>query len=138
MGSVAEKIQAELENIDEIFAEIPHYSQLPKLSTLELAGLAALVQNFYNGIENIIKQIFIAKTIPVPKGEAWHRKLLNIAKENGLISAECKISLSAYLAFRHFFNHGYALDLEFEKMEPLIENMQEVYLLFKNEIKNLL
>lgn len=138
MGSFSEKIQAELENIDEIFTEIPHYSQLPNLSVLELAGLAALVQNFYNGIENIIKQIFLTKNIPVPKGESWHRDLLNDARENGLISEECKGYLSAYLAFRHFFNHGYALDLEFEKMEPLVENMQDVYSFFKNEIKLLM
>ena len=58
MASLSQKIQAELENIDEIFNEMPSHSKLPSLSTLELAGVAALLHNFYNGLENIIKQIF--------------------------------------------------------------------------------
>lgn len=50
---LSKKIHAELENIDEVLEQIPSYEKLPFLSTLELAGAAALLNNFYNGIENI-------------------------------------------------------------------------------------
>ena len=60
MVRLKQRIQAELENIDEIFKEMPLHSSLPRLSTLELAGVAALLHNFYNGIENILKQIFVS------------------------------------------------------------------------------
>ena len=53
MVNLPQKIKAELENINEIFNELPPHYKLPELSTLELAGVAALLHNFYNGIENI-------------------------------------------------------------------------------------
>jgi hypothetical protein len=44
MDDLKNKVSAELENIDEIFSELPSPIKLPFLSTLELAGVAALIQ----------------------------------------------------------------------------------------------
>jgi hypothetical protein len=57
MAELAEKIAAELENIDGVLARLPPADLLPDLSELELAGAAALVHSFYNGVENIINSI---------------------------------------------------------------------------------
>jgi hypothetical protein len=134
MVRLKQRIQAELENIDEIFKEMPLHSSLPRLSMLELAGVAALLHNFYNGIENILKQIFVWQKIPVPEGQSWHKDLLENAVKEEIISEECKSHLGQYLAFRHFFSHAYALDLYPEKMEPLVEDSQKLYSIFKNDI----
>ena len=134
MNNLKNKVLAELENIDEIFGELPPHTKLPYISTLELAGVAALIHNFYNGIENILKQILISRNISIPEGKSWHKELIEIAVKENIISENCKINLGQYLAFRHFFSHAYALDLYSEKMEPLVENVQEVYSLFKKEI----
>lgn len=138
MVRLKQRIQAELENIDEIFKEMPLHSSLPRLSTLELAGVAALLHNFYNGIENILKQIFVLQKISVPEGQSWHKDLLEKAVKEEMISEECKSHLGQYLAFRHFFSHAYALDLYPEKMEPLVENSQKLYSIFKNDIDKFL
>ena len=135
---LSKRIKAELENIDEVFNEIPSHTKLPYLSTLELAGVAALLHNFYNGIENILKQILSSKDIIIPKGKSWHKELLEISVTNKIISEENKNSLGQYLAFRHFFSHAYAFDLYADKMEPLVENSQEVYSNFKKEISKYL
>ena len=138
MVSLSQKIQAELENIDEIFKEMPSHSSLSQLSILELAGVATLLHNYYNGIENILKQIFISQKIRVPEGQSWHKDLLERAVNESIISEECKKQLGQYLAFRHFFSHAYALDLYPEKMEPLVKNYQKLYLIFKYDIKRFL
>ena len=88
MVRLSQKIQAELENIDELFKEMPLHSNLPRLSTLELAGVAASLHNFYNGIENVLKQIFMSQKISVPVGQSWHKDLIEKAVKEGIISEE--------------------------------------------------
>ena len=123
-----------MENIDEVFNEMPAYTKLPYLSTLELAGVAALLHNFYNGVENILKQTFISQNIVVPESKTWHKELLEEAVSKKILSEECKKHLGEYLAFRHFFSHAYAIDLYSEKMEPLVKNSKEVFSIFRKEI----
>jgi len=138
MGELSQRIQAELENIDELFIALPSFQKLQKLSTLELAGVAALLHNFYNGIENILKQIVLSQRLEVPTGESWHKELLELALTQEFISKDCKNNLTQYLAFRHFFSHAYALDLYPNKMEPLVKNLKEVYEIFKKDIDKFL
>ena len=49
MAKVRERVEAEFENIERVIAELPNSSLLPSLSSLELAGVATLIHNFYNG-----------------------------------------------------------------------------------------
>jgi uncharacterized protein YutE (UPF0331/DUF86 family) len=138
MDNLSQKISVELENIDEILKGIPPYSKLPFLSPLELAGTAALLHNFYNAIENILKQIFISNKISIPEGKSWHKDLIETAVKEAVITENCKYQLSNYLAFRHFFSHAYALDLYSEKIEPLVKNMKDVFTIFRDEISKYL
>jgi hypothetical protein len=63
MAELKEKILVEVENIDRLLQEMPAAEKLAGLSVLELAGVATLLHNFYNGIENILKQILCEKHI---------------------------------------------------------------------------
>jgi hypothetical protein len=80
----------------------------------------------------------VSQKISVPGGQSWHKDLLEKAVKEKIITEECKNHLGQFLAFRHFFSHAYALDLYPERMEPLVENSQVLYSIFRNDIKKFL
>lgn len=57
MTDMNERIEAEFENIEQVLGRLPASDSCGVLSSLELAGVGALLQSFYNGIENILKQL---------------------------------------------------------------------------------
>ena len=134
MADLGEKIAAELENIDSVLALIPPVDALPGLSELELAGVAALVHSFYNGVENIVKQLVQARGIALPMGESWHKELIQTAAEAGILSEATSQGVREYLAFRHFFAHAYAFDLDPERLEPLVANLASVDEQFRSDL----
>ena len=127
------RIEAEYEEIEETLAALPH-KDLSQLSALELAGVAALLHNFYNGIENILKQLFKAKNISLPSGSAWHKELLLCTVEKRLLSESLMIEIRSFMAFRHFFIHAYAMKLSPNRIAPLMQVIKEVFQKFKTEI----
>jgi len=75
---------------------------------IELSALAAMLHSFYNGIENIFKRIAEELDGQLPRGQAWHRELLDLMGEPGkarpaLICESLVERLDSYLDFRHFF-----------------------------------
>jgi len=134
MAKVHEQVEAEFENIERTLTEEPKSESLPSLSNLELAGLAALIHNFYNGIENILKQLITAAGKKLPDGSSWHQDLINTAISNDIISGSTAKKLRQYLAFRHFFSHGYSFELDPKRMSNLVNDIQPVFLRFRDEI----
>jgi len=63
MTSYKARIEAEYEVIEKILSSLPHSNTLFKINELELAGVAALLHNYYNGLESIIKQAILAKML---------------------------------------------------------------------------
>jgi predicted metal-dependent hydrolase len=128
------RIEAEYEAMQNALSALPD-RPLATLSQLELAGVAALLHSFYNGIENILRQVFQAKSFPIPQGESWHRDLLLSAAAKRVLSDRLLENLKRYLAFRHFFSHAYALDLFPDRMKPLVKDAESVFSTFKDEIE---
>lgn len=133
MSDLRAMVDAEFENIERILREFPS-GDSPDLSTLEIAGTAALLHNIYNAVENILKQTVLASEMALPTGDSWHRDLLSLAGGNGVLSLETVEELKRYLAFRHFFSHGYAVDLEMARMAPLVSDVSHVCQTLREEI----
>ena len=134
MAEQREMIEAEIEQVTNLILELPDAKSLNRLSRLELAGVAALVHNFYNGIENILKQTAISQSLNIPSGDSWHRDMLKLVCAEGIISESTSIELRRYLAFRHFFSHGYAFELDEKRLAPLVRDIPKVFTSLKSEI----
>lgn len=135
MASLREKIEAELEQMDQALRELPGARRVSKLSVLELGGTASLLSSVYHGMENIFKQGLLAREVALPSGAAWHRDLLQSACEEGIISTELRGRLVPYMAFRHFFTHAYGFDLDPQRLLPLVRDSRSVCACFKKEAK---
>ena len=71
----------------------------------------------------------------MPDGPSWHRDLLKLAQQRGVLTASTSEALLPFLAFRHFFSHAYALDLEPERMEALVFGAGSVFDLVRRDVK---
>ena len=138
MAKMREKVEAELENIEYVLADLPGQERLTNLSPLELAGVAALLHNFYNGIENVFKQLIISKGLDIPRGPSWHIELIELCVKNKIISRVTSDALKEYLSFRHFFSHAYSFDVDEERIAPLLEKIKDVHKSFINDISKVL
>ncbi len=138
MAKVRELVEAELENIRQVVAELTSADSIPNLSSLELTGVAALIHNFYNGIENILKQMVVHLGVELPHNSSWHRDLVNLGVSNGIISESTAEDLRRYLAFRHFFSHSYSFDLDKARIIPLVKGIEGTFASFTDEINRAL
>ncbi|MFH1771915.1 MAG: hypothetical protein ABH872_03785 [Candidatus Omnitrophota bacterium] len=137
MANYKERIEAEYEAIEKTLSTLPERPLL-ELSELELAGIATLLNNFYNGLENIIRQIFQKQLIELSDGPAWHQNLIILALQKNIISESLANDIKKYLSFRHFAAHGYAFNLSPERLEKLTNNIREVFNNFKVEINRII
>lgn len=106
MAGLREHVEAELVEIAGTLAMLPKGRSCSSFSSLELAGVAAVLQGFYNGIENILRSIIRAQCRQLPEGPTSHRELLNMAEASGLLAADMVRKLGPYMQFRHFMRHS--------------------------------
>lgn len=124
MSPLKLRLHAEREQIHHALNLIPE--QLDELTPLELAGLGSVIHSMYNGMENMLKQIFREEQIQLPDSAFWHRDLLDKACKEEIISPETLDALKEYVGFRHFFVHAYSPQLDLERLQPLVEKASGV------------
>lgn len=136
MASLPKQIIAERANVEEAIHNLHDAMDRPVKTVIELAAMGTFLHNFYNGIENILKQSLKLKNVNLDRNGNWHKELLNFSVAHGVISEEISDELYEYLTFRHFFVHAYGFMLEEAPLEALTVNIGHVWSRFLSEIEN--
>lgn len=102
-------------------------------------AMAGYLMNFYNGIENIMKRSAKDYYQSMPKGELWHKQLLKLSGKPpkgkvALFTEDVVNKLYDYLAFRHFFVHGYGFKLSWDKIKTLVRDIDKLWVGIKSDI----
>jgi len=97
--------------------------------------MGGFLQNIYNGIENILRQVLGIRGVEVPRSDTWHQELLRRSMSSGIISEGLAAELRDYLSFRHFFVHGYGFMLNEAKLQDLADRLPDVWSRFQAEIE---
>jgi uncharacterized protein YutE (UPF0331/DUF86 family) len=135
MGELPRQILAEKESVEIALKNLKIAMDREEKSVVELAAIGTFLHNIYNGIENILKQVLLERSIDVPQSDSWHKDLLNLSASMGIISEKLSDELYAYLTFRHFFVHAYGFMLDEDQLEDLAVNIPDVWAEFLTAIK---
>lgn len=129
--NLRDKINYDIENIEETIAELDKALSRPIFENIELAAISTYIHNIYKGMENILTLILKHKNIIIVKNDSWHKSIVNKALEIKIISNELSLELKKYLSFRHYFVHGYSVKIRQEDLLPLAKNIESVWNNFK-------
>ena len=104
-----------------------------------MSASAMFLHSFYNGIENILRLIIQFYDKNLPNNIKWHTELLEkafILNENrkNIFQKEIQEKIEEYLKFRHFVRHSYGFQLEWERMEDLINDINDFWTNVKEDI----
>ncbi|MBU4265907.1 MAG: DUF86 domain-containing protein [Candidatus Altiarchaeales archaeon] len=138
MVSLSEKVNAEKENVDRVLADLETAMNKEEKSVIELAAIATFLHNIYNGVENILKQVLKEKGIIVPHSDTWHKELLDVSVSNNILPETLADKLREYLAFRHFFVHGYGFMIDAAPLEELARGIPSVWSEFLVDVEKVL
>lgn len=138
------KIFFEISQIDKLLNDSTPLFDLCKIKEpdfIEMSAAAMVLHSFYNGIENILVLIFKHYDGHLPVSNKWHMELLEksfVSGENRkqIFSNELQMQLEEYLKFRHFVRHIYGFQLEWERMEDLINIVKVFWENVKENINN--
>jgi uncharacterized protein YutE (UPF0331/DUF86 family) len=137
MGELLREILAEKEHILETLQALQEALARKEKTVVELAAIAAFLQNAYNGIENTLKRVLRFRGVSIPASESFHRDLLDLSVDKRIISLELSRKLDEYRAFRHFFVHGYGIMLDKDRLLPLARSLTDVWKEFESEVDRL-
>jgi len=108
---------------------------------IEISAAAMFLHSFYNGIENILRLIVKVYDDKLPNDNKWHIELLGrafVSNQNrkNVFRKEILEKMEEYLKFRHFVRHSYGFQLEWERMEDLIIDINDIWKIIEEDIDN--
>jgi hypothetical protein len=134
---------AQIDRLLGVYADLLERVRRRTPDLVELAALGAVLQCFYNGLENIFGAVAVQLDKKVPDGAEWHHDLLaqmtrTSSNRGPVISAAAADKLTDYLGFRHFFRHAHLFYLDWGRMSGLVFRLSEVWSETQRQIRRFL
>lgn len=138
-----EDVLDEMEAIEQVLKDLSSLKNnlsSNKIDNTQKAAMGTFLMNFYVGVENIIKRISKEYYQYIPKGDSWHKELLDLSHnppqgKNPVFDKNIVDRLNPYRGFRHLFVSGYGFKLRIDLMTSLINNIEPIWIDIKSEVK---
>jgi len=121
----------------EFIFELVNNDEIPKLGDRDSAN--ALIQQFYNGIENVLNILLKDSGKHIANGMQWHSDLLNTVfnpdnSGKSILNNKYKEKLREYMSMRHKIRHSYTEDIKWNNVKLLIKDLKEIFSDVKQDI----
>ena len=136
---LAQELRAELAGLHRLAEEL-RSAPLAE-DTYARRARASILHDFYTGAERIFARIAEELDGGLPRGEQWHRQLLqDMALElpgvrPSVITQVLAGELGPYMRFRHVFRNVYGYALDGERMQPLMERLDDTLGQFAGQVE---
>lgn len=138
------EIADELANLDRLVGRSRVLVQRlpPEPTFIEIDAAGKLVHDFYNGVERIFEHIAVRLGPGLPAGPSWRVQLLRSMESHvegirpAVIGHHLALRLVDYLRFRHVFRHTYGYELEWDKLHPLVEKLEDTLTRLRQQINH--
>lgn len=137
---VAREIELEIESIEQLGAEL---SAAPtSADTFALRARGSILHDLYTGIERVFVRLADEINGGVPRGEQWHRQLIQDMAISipgvrpAVVSTQLAEVLAEFLRFRHVFRNVYGFVLQDDRLRALQEKVPDVLEKFIAEIRD--
>ena len=133
----------EIEGIEQVLKDLSSLESnldSDKIDNVQKAAIGTFLMNFYVGVENIIKRISKEYYQIRPKGNSWHKDLLDLSctpplGRKPIFNKNIVDRLNPYRGFRHLFVSGYGFTLRMELMSSLINNIEPLWTDIKKAVE---
>lgn|SRR2546425_1224771 len=144
--ALKEEIALELNNLERLVdeAKVVRGNLSGEPSSVELRAFGSMVHDFYTSCERIFERIAVYLGPGLPVGETWHILLLRSMESEiegtrpALLDHKLALRLLDYLRFRHLFRHTYGYELEWDKLQVLVERLEETLTSLREQLDQFL
>ena len=136
---LATEIESELANLTALGEEL--FKAPRRDDTCSLRARGSILHDFYNGVERVFLRIAREFNGGVPRGDQWHRDLVNDMTleipevRPAVIDQDLGRALGDYLRFRHLFRNVYGGVLDAERMASLEARLPETLAAFRKRVQ---
>jgi predicted nucleotidyltransferase len=139
---IADQLASLDRTVDQAKGLLQRLPQPPTFVEINAAG--KLVHDFYNGAERIFERIVVRLGPGLPGGPGGYTLLLRgmeSAVEGirpAVVDHALALRLLDYLRFRHIFRHTYGYELEWDRLRPLLQGLEETLSQLRTQLDRVL